>query len=239
MLALARQSWLGEMTSRLEALGYPDYRRTDAAAMRLLMRGPAPVGRIGVVLGVTRQAARKAIDGLEQRGYATATRDLDDARQLNIALTPVGRDYAQAITAVVAELNREVSRRTDPAQLAAADAVLRAALFDESARQRASRLPHPPSPGEVPPDRDLLRSMIAAASRLRALARLVGAVSGDAVECARRNGRQPAEARDDAGPLEQAAVVGQQSTPVTVKFTVWTQPRGPSASELTGCRSGR
>jgi len=159
MLALARQSWLGEMTGRLEALGYPDYRRTDAAAMRLLMRGPAPVGRLGAVLGVTRQAARKAVDGLEQRGYATASRDPGDARQLNVALTPAGWNYAQAITSVVAELNREVSRRTDPAQLAAADAVLRAALFDDSARQRASRLSRPPSPGEIPPGRDLLRKL--------------------------------------------------------------------------------
>jgi DNA-binding MarR family transcriptional regulator len=163
MLALARQSWLGELTSRLEALGYPDYRRTDAAALRLLMRGPAPVGRLGAVLGVTRQAARKAVDALEQRGYATASRDPSDARQLNVALTQVGREYAEAITSVIAELNREVSRRTDPAQLAAADAVLRAALFDDSARQRASRLPRPPSPGEFPPARDLREGRRAAA----------------------------------------------------------------------------
>jgi hypothetical protein len=32
----------------------------------------------------------------------------------------------------------------EPAQLATADAVLRAALFDDSTRQRASRVPSPP-----------------------------------------------------------------------------------------------
>jgi len=144
LLALARQSWLGEMAGRLARLGYDDYRRTDAAAVRLLLRrGAVPVGQLGTALGVTRQAARKAADGLQQRGFATARRDPDDARQLNVALTPAGQDYARAIITVIGELNREVARRVEPAQLVAADAVLRAVLFDASAQQRAARLPRP------------------------------------------------------------------------------------------------
>jgi DNA-binding MarR family transcriptional regulator len=143
LLALARQSWLGEMARRLAGLGYDDYRRSDAATMRLLLRGPLPVGQLGTRLGVTRQAARKVADGLEQRGFAVTGRDQRDARQLNVTLTPAGRDYAGAVVAVIDELNREVSRRADPAQLAAADAVLRAVLFDDSARQRAERVPRP------------------------------------------------------------------------------------------------
>jgi DNA-binding MarR family transcriptional regulator len=148
LLALTRQSWLGQMTSRLERLGYVDYRRTDAAALRMLWRSPLPVGRLGTGLGVTRQAARKVADGLEQRGYATTERDSRDTRQLNVTLTQLGRDYTRAVTAVITELNREVAGRVSPAQLAAADAVLRAALFDDSARQRASRVP--PPPGDQP-----------------------------------------------------------------------------------------
>jgi DNA-binding MarR family transcriptional regulator len=144
ILALARQSWLSEMARRLAALGYPDYRRSDAAAMRLLRRGPASVGQLGTVLGITRQAGRKTAEGLRQRGFAVTARDPDDARQLNVTITPAGQDYALAITVVIAELNREVARRTDPAQLAAADAVLRAAMFEDSTRDRASRLPRPP-----------------------------------------------------------------------------------------------
>ena len=147
MLALARQSWLGEMSGRLAGRGYDGYRRSDAAALRLLLRGPASVGQLGTVLCVTRQAARKVADGLQRRGYVTTGRNPRDTRQVDIALTPAGRDYARAVTDVIADLNREVARRTDPAQLAAADAVLRAVLFDESARQRAGRLPRPPSAG--------------------------------------------------------------------------------------------
>jgi len=145
MLALARQSWLGAMSGRLAGRGYDSYRRSDAAALRLLRRGPASVGQLGTVLGVTRQAARKVADGLQQRGYVTTGRNPSDSRQVDITLTPDGQDYARAVTDVIAELNSEVVKRTDPAQLAAADAVLRAVLFDESARQRAARLPRPPS----------------------------------------------------------------------------------------------
>jgi DNA-binding MarR family transcriptional regulator len=81
--------------------------------------------------------------GLEQRGYATIGRDSRDARQLNVFLTPVGRGYGLAVIAVIEELNREVAARVSLAEIAAADTVLRAALFDDSSRQRASLLTPP------------------------------------------------------------------------------------------------
>jgi DNA-binding MarR family transcriptional regulator len=143
LLALARQSWIGEMARRLARQGYADYRRSDAAATRLLLPGPVPVGRLGAALGVTRQAARKVADGLQRRGFVTTARDPRDSRQVNVMLTPAGREYARSVVAVIEELNREVRERVDPAQLAAADAVLRAVLFDDSARQRAGRLARP------------------------------------------------------------------------------------------------
>jgi len=146
VLALARQSWLHQMSLRLAERGSPDYRRSDAAATRLLRRGPVPVGRLGTVLGVTRQAARKVAGGLEQRGFATVQRDPSDARQFNVALTPAGRAFTDAVVAVIEELNRDVAGRADPAQLAAADAVLRLVMFDDSTRQRATRIASPPGP---------------------------------------------------------------------------------------------
>jgi DNA-binding MarR family transcriptional regulator len=143
LLALTRQSWLGEMARRLAARGYAGYHRSDSAALRMLFRRPLAIGQLGARLGVTRQAARKVADGLQRRGYATTGRDPGDSRQVNVVLTAAGEEYARTIAEVIGELNREVARRADPAQLAAVDAVLRAAMFDESARQRARRLPPP------------------------------------------------------------------------------------------------
>jgi DNA-binding MarR family transcriptional regulator len=143
LLALARQSWVTQLSSRLTALGYPDYRRSDAAAVRFLhRRGPVPVGRLGVALGVSRQAARKVAGNLRQRGYATAARGTSDTRQLLIGLTPAGQDYERAIVAVIADLNHEVAGRAGDADLAVAVSVLRAAMFDDSTRLRADVLLH-------------------------------------------------------------------------------------------------
>ena len=143
LLALARQSWVGQMAAGLAAAGYPVYRGSDAAAVRLLRRGPLPVGRLGDALGVTRQAARKVVTGLEQRGFAAVQQDERDARQRNVALTSDGEAYAEAVSAVIDSLNRDLARRVDADQLAAADDVLRAVLVDEHARTLAAYLPAP------------------------------------------------------------------------------------------------
>lgn len=141
LLALARQSWVAQMASGLDELGYPDYRRSDAAVMRLLQRGPLSIGRLGEALGVTRQAARKVADGLERRGLALTARDEQDSRQVNIVLTSEGEAYARAVVAVIDRLNEELRQRVDPDQLMAADAVLRAVPHDDDrSRRRAARL---------------------------------------------------------------------------------------------------
>jgi DNA-binding MarR family transcriptional regulator len=146
LLALARQSWIHRMTAELESRGFADYRISDAATLRRLWRGPASVGELGVHLGVTRQAARKIVRGLEDRGYATTQADAADARKVNAVLTAAGRGYADAIIAVIARLNWAVATRVTPDQLAAADAVLRASIEDESVARRATHIGPPAGP---------------------------------------------------------------------------------------------
>jgi DNA-binding MarR family transcriptional regulator len=144
LLALVREHWVRQMADRLAAAGHADYRRSDAALVRLLSRGSRSVGEIGAALGVSRQAARKLVAGLERRGYASSAKDRDDARQLNVELTARGEAFAAAIIDAIEALNRRLARRVDPAQLLAADAALRAALPDRGARERAARLVAPP-----------------------------------------------------------------------------------------------
>ncbi len=146
LLALARRSWVATMARRLEELGYADYRRSDAAVLRLVARRPLAVGELGAVLGVTRQAARKLAAGLERRGYARLERDPNDSRRRTTVLTPAGEAYAAAIVATLEAMNRELGERVDRAALIAADAVLRASLADDDARRRADALVAPPAP---------------------------------------------------------------------------------------------
>lgn len=125
LLALARLSWIRQMAAYLAVMGYDDYRRSDAAAMRMLVRGPLSIGRLGEATGVTRQAARKLVNGLEGRGYAITTRDESDSRQINVLLTDHGARYANAVIATIERLNSELSAQVDPADLVSAEAVLR------------------------------------------------------------------------------------------------------------------
>jgi DNA-binding MarR family transcriptional regulator len=143
LLALARQSWIRQMAGELADRGFTDYRIADAAVMRRLRPRPVSVGQLGADLGVTRQAARKMVRGLEDRGYASTQPDDDDARKLNVILTASGHAYARAITEVIARLNRALAAKVTPEQLAAADAVLRVSIEDEQAAWRAGRIPPP------------------------------------------------------------------------------------------------
>jgi DNA-binding MarR family transcriptional regulator len=128
LLAMARESWVDQMARQLAELGFSGYRRTDAAVMRMLLRAPVPIGKLGASLGVTRQAARKVVDGLEQRRYVRTERGSHDTRQLNAALTPLGEDYARAVATVIDELNRGIYQRVTDQQMLGADAVLRAVI---------------------------------------------------------------------------------------------------------------
>lgn len=152
VLALARASWVNQMAERLRAKGFDDYRRTDAAVMRLLLRRPVAIARLGEAQGVTRQAARKVVAALEQRGYVTLERAQHDSRQRRATLTPHGRAYARAVVQALEDLNRKLAESVSPELLSAADAVLRAAIgTDRPWADIVRRLPPPAPPG--PPSR--------------------------------------------------------------------------------------
>ncbi len=145
LLALARQDWVEQMADRLSELGYRDYRRTDALAMRTLARRPRTISELGVAFGVSRQAARKIVDGLRVHGFVAESRDEVDGRRVNVALTESGRDYATAVVEVIATLNRELTDRVPPELLKAADTVLRVSIRNPALRQRADRFVAMPS----------------------------------------------------------------------------------------------
>ncbi len=144
LLALAREHWVRQMAEHVGRAGFDDYRRTDAALVRLLSRRPRSIGEIGAALGVTRQAARKFVTRLERRGFVVTSRGARDARLVNVELTRRGDRYARAVREAIDALDRRLEQRVDPAQLLAADAVLRASLPDQAAQDQAKRLVPPP-----------------------------------------------------------------------------------------------
>ena len=145
LLALARGSWIEQVRERMEEAGFPGYRRSDAWVLALLLRRPLAIGQLGEAVGISRQAARQMADGLVERGYATFGTDDADARRTLVVLTRRGQAYGRAIWAAQDALNETVRSRVSEADLAAADAVLRAVFPDDKARQRVDeRMPRRP-----------------------------------------------------------------------------------------------
>lgn len=112
------------MATRLLALGFDDYRRSDALALRWLARGPTPLSALNATFGVSRQATRKVVDGLVDRDYAKVQPDPFDARRRTVELSKRGRQYASAVIATVRELNANVTSGVDPEHLTTALSVL-------------------------------------------------------------------------------------------------------------------
>jgi DNA-binding MarR family transcriptional regulator len=124
ILAQARERWIRAMAQRLGALGFHDYRRSDPLVMRSLRGGDVSIGTLGGRLGVTRQAARKVVDGLVDRGYAHVSTSTEDSRRRVVELTPNGRDYLAAVVGTLRAMHDEVVDSVDPQHLAAAYSVL-------------------------------------------------------------------------------------------------------------------
>jgi DNA-binding MarR family transcriptional regulator len=144
LLALARKSWIEQVGERMQEAGFPGYRRSDAAVLACLLQRPLAIGQLGEALGVTRQAARQLADGLAERGYASFGTDEADARRTLVLLTPRGKAYGRAIWMAQDALNERVRGRVTEADLAAADAVLRAVFPDDGSRQRIDERMPPP-----------------------------------------------------------------------------------------------
>ncbi len=123
-LALARRSWVRALRDSLAEQGYNDYRRSDGLALRFFSLGPDSLGAFADLTGTSRQAARKVVAGLIDRGYATLIIDPDDARRRLVLLTDQGDAYADAVIRSLATLNRQVETKVAKQQLEAAIEVL-------------------------------------------------------------------------------------------------------------------
>jgi DNA-binding MarR family transcriptional regulator len=142
LLARARRSWIEQVRERMQQAGFPGYRQSDAWILALLLRQPLAIGQLGEAMGISRQAARQMADGLAERGYATFGTDDADARRTLVVLTRKGKAYGRAIWMAQDALNETVRNRVSEADLAAADAVLRAVFPDDKTRQRVDeRMP--------------------------------------------------------------------------------------------------
>jgi DNA-binding MarR family transcriptional regulator len=133
LLALARLRWLNRMREALAERGFTSFRRGDGAWVRIVGYEPQGLGEMAGLIGISRQAATKMADSLEQRGYVERRDDDADRRRVALHLTDLGRRYEQAIVEVVDGLDESFRASVSPADLEAAFRVLHAAAGDADA----------------------------------------------------------------------------------------------------------
>lgn len=83
---------IDELHAELARQGHPDLRPMHGFVFQAIGPGGTTAAELGRRLGISKQAAGKTIDGLEQLGYAERGPDPEDARRKVVRLTPRAAD---------------------------------------------------------------------------------------------------------------------------------------------------
>jgi len=128
LAALAGLSANEHLLTRVRAAGHPQIRNSHGYVFQCLIDGPRAVGEIAQQLGVTQQAASKAVLELETLGYVERRLDAQDSRVRQVALTSKGRQVIERGRASRAALEAELIAELGPRTVASARRALLALL---------------------------------------------------------------------------------------------------------------
>ncbi len=107
LLAMAYRQLIDRLHERLAAEGYTDVRPTFGYVLLALRDEPTTGAEIALLLGVTKQAASKLVDAMEQGGYVRRQTHGDDARAKEIAITARGRRFLVTVESIYRDLEGE------------------------------------------------------------------------------------------------------------------------------------
>jgi DNA-binding MarR family transcriptional regulator len=108
LLAMAYRQLIDELHRRLAESGYDDVRPASFGYVLLAVRdGPTTGADVAQLLGVTKQAASKLIDGIERGGYVKRSTHEDDARAKAIEITVRGRKFLTTVEAIYTDIEAD------------------------------------------------------------------------------------------------------------------------------------
>ena len=103
-----------EVQRRIADDGMGDLRFADGVVFQHLVPGPIAIGALAERLGVTQQAASKAVADLERRGYVERVTGAADGRVRHVSLTKRGRAAIEAGRRHRAALQEELATKLGP-----------------------------------------------------------------------------------------------------------------------------
>jgi DNA-binding MarR family transcriptional regulator/catechol 2,3-dioxygenase-like lactoylglutathione lyase family enzyme len=126
LMRAARGAYARAIRAQLHELGVEDLPRNGSFILAGIDATGGPRTDLPAELGVTKQAVSQVIDILVGRGYVTRHPDPSDRRRIVLDLTDSGQEVLHAVVRGVDEVDRELTERTSPEQVAALRAALKA-----------------------------------------------------------------------------------------------------------------
>ncbi|MEU3572073.1 MarR family winged helix-turn-helix transcriptional regulator [Kitasatospora sp. NPDC036755] len=116
-LLLAFRTIIDELHERIAREGHPDLRPMHGFVFQAIGPQGTTATELGRRLGVTKQAAGKTVDNLEQLGYVERASDPADTRRKLVRLTERGTDCLLRSARIFDELREEWSAALGEEQL--------------------------------------------------------------------------------------------------------------------------
>lgn len=100
-----------EITTRLEAAGFPDSPPTFHPIFENLDPGGTRLTTLAARTGLTHQSVGEVVAALQRRGYVERAPDPADGRARLVVLTECGKDLVRAAVSVIDDIEREWTAR--------------------------------------------------------------------------------------------------------------------------------
>lgn len=142
LMAIAYRCMIDELTARLARAGFADIRPPDGYVFRALQGEGRTITELAELLGVSKQAALKIVDSMEERGLATRNPVAGDRRVRLIRLSERGRTAWQTAVRINRGIEAELAVQVGAEQASAMRAALEAFVaahggLDEARARRA------------------------------------------------------------------------------------------------------
>jgi DNA-binding MarR family transcriptional regulator len=119
------RSIIDELHAELARRGHPDLRPAHGFAIQAIGLAGATATETGRRLGISKQAAGKTIDRLEELGYASRAEDSADRRRKLVRLTPRGIAALESSAMIFNDIRARWAGDLGADRLAALEASLR------------------------------------------------------------------------------------------------------------------
>jgi DNA-binding MarR family transcriptional regulator len=128
------RSVIDELHAELARRGHPELRPAHGFALQAIGHGGATAAETGRRLGISKQAAGKTIDRLEEIGYGHRVDDDADRRRKLIRLTPRGIAALAMSAMIFADIRSRWESTLGPGRLAELESDLRTMVPGETFR---------------------------------------------------------------------------------------------------------